>query len=329
MKLRTISSLKNWRFIMNNTKSKFTYIAEFAGAGGACIGLQQAGGEARLQIEWDPYDKSQNAYEHLKLNFPEVQAKGRILNKDIWTVTGEDQLRIAGLEPGAIDCLQSSAPCQGWSSANTSKKADDARNDLFLHSIETLKVTQPKLVIFENVKGLVTTQSLRFKYYQIKTELENAGYNVKTWVLDSKDYGIPQSRVRSWVIGVRKDIGIEPSVPAITDIIVGIKDVLPHLQGHQRGQFEKNILPASAPVSTITKTAGFKVIENDELRYPTIEELRILSTFPAEYKFVNDSFNKCHERVGNSVLPEMMRILMDHLYETVLLPWRQSQEQAA
>ena len=302
--------------------AKFTYIAEFAGAGGTCLGARAAGGECRLQIEWDPYDKKQNAYELLKKNFPEVAAKGRIINHDITTFTGRHQLRLSGLRRFETDILTSSAPCQGWSSANTNKKKDDARNDLFLNSIKNIRMTQPKIVLFENVKGLTTNKSLKFKYYQIITELKNAGYRVKTWVLDSKDYSIPQSRVRSWVIGVREDLcqqyGVEPSVPDFHDTQVGIGDVLPHLQGHIRGQFDKDVIPANVPVSCITKTVGFKVIENGVPRYPSIDELTTLSTFPANYDWGDSSFNQVHNRVGNSVLPKMAEILMEHLYETVL-----------
>jgi DNA (cytosine-5)-methyltransferase 1 len=301
---------------MNN--AKFTYVAEFAGAGGTCLGAKAAGGECRLQIEWDPYDSKQNAFKNLVRNFPEVAKKNRIINYDITSFNGRHQLRLAGLKPGELDILTSSAPCQGWSSSNTKKQKDDHRNDLFLNSIKNIRITQPKIVLFENVKGLTTNKALRFKYYQIVSELQNAGYKVKTWVLDSKDYGIPQSRVRSWVIGIRKDLGIEPSVPDFSDKQIGLGDVLPHLQGHIRGQFDKDIIPANVPVSCITKTAGFKVIEDGIPRYPTIEELRVLSSFPEDYDFGDSSFNQVHNRVGNSVLPKMAEILMDHLYETVL-----------
>ncbi|MDC7247086.1 MAG: DNA cytosine methyltransferase, partial [Sphaerochaetaceae bacterium] len=216
----------------------------------------------------------------------------------------------------------SSAPCQGWSSANTNKKKDDHRNDLFLNSIKNIRITQPKIVLFENVKGLTTNKSLKFKYYQIVTELQTAGYRVKTWVLNSKDYGIPQNRERSWVIGVREDLcqlyGVEPSVPDFCDTQIGLSDVLPHLSGYIAAQFQKDVHPGNEPVGCITKTAGFKVIENGVPRYPTIEELRVLSTFPEDYDWNGSSFNQVHNRVGNSVLPEMSRVLMEHLYETVL-----------
>lgn len=314
------------------SNKKFTYITEFAGAGGACLGLRDAGGECKLMIEFDPYDRNQNAYKHLVLNFPETYKDSRIVNCDITTLSGVSQLRLACIKPGEIDVVQSSSPCQGFSMSNTSKIDNDPRNDLFFHTIENLKITQPKIFIGENVPGLVNSIKSKSKYLQIKKRLVKAGYRVGTWILDSKYYSCPQSRPRVWIIGIRNDIGIEPSVPDYHNSYVAMREVLPHLDGHIRGQFEKDVIGSNFPVSTITKSQGFKVIENGESRYPTVEELRILSTFPDDYKFVEklddaeDLFRNTHKRLGNSVLPKMMKVLMDHLYNTVLEPYRKSLE---
>lgn len=310
---------------------KFTYIAEFAGCGGTSVGARMvkangvkgAGiGECRLLIEWDPYDAKQNAYELLKRNFPEVHAKGRIINHDITTFNGRHQLRLANLKKGNLDLLTSSAPCQGWSSSNMKKSKDDYRNDLFLNTIRNIKMTQPKCVLLENVKGICTSKKLKFKYYQIISELKAAGYRVKTWVIDSKDYGIPQSRERAFIIGVREDLcdqyGVEPSIPDVHSKFVGLGDVLPNLSGHVAAQFEKTVHPKNEPVGCITKTVGFKVIEDGELRYPTIPELVKLSTFPEDYDWGDSSFTQVHNRVGNSVLPKVAEILIEHLYDTVI-----------
>jgi len=296
----------------------FTYITEFSGCGGASLGLQQAGGKGLLAIEYDPCDKSQNAYQHLITNFPELYKKGAILNKDITTVSGNQILKITNLEKGELDILQSSAPCQGFSSSNTNRNADDSRNDLFFVSINHVRALKPKIAIFENVAGM-TRGAMKTKYLQITSALKSLGYNVKTWILNASDYGIPRTRPRTWIIGVRKDLGAEPSVPDFYETVVGLSDVLPYLEGHRQGQFNRQVIPGNCPVSTITKTSGFKVIENGLERLPEIEELRVLCTFPQNYKFVG-SREKVHQRLGNSVLPKQMEILATHLYETVISP---------
>ena len=300
---------------MNN--KKFTYITAFSGCGGAALGLQQAGGEGLLSIEWDPYDKSQNAYQHLVKNFSEMHKQGRLLNEDIGTISGEKIMEVTGLKPFELKLYQSSAPCQGFSASNTKRDANDLRNDLFFESIKHVDVLRPSVALFENVAAMCRGK-MRGKFHQIVSALLNLGYSVGTWVLNASDYGAPQTRPRTWIIAIREGLG-QPSVPAFHDKVVSLSDVLPNLDGHMQGQFFKTWIPGTKPVSTITKTAGFKVIENGTARKPTIEELRILCTFPEDYKFVGPE-SKIHMRLGNSVLPLQSRILGEHIYETILKP---------
>ena len=309
-------------------ENKFTYITAFSGCGGSALGLKQAGGEGLLAIEWDPSDKSQNAYQHLVKNFPEMHEQGRILNEDICTISGERIMEITGLKKYSLGLYQSSAPCQGFSSCNTKRDANDLRNDLFYESIKHVDVLRPAVAVFENVAGM-TRGKMRGKFHQIVKALEGLGYTVGTWVLNSSDYGAPQTRPRTWILAVREGLG-DPSVPAFVKRPVSLSDALPNLDGHMQGQFSKSWIPGTQPVSTITKTAGFKVIENGVPRKPTIEELRIMCTFPDDYQFVG-SESKIHMRLGNSVLPLQMRVLAEHLYETILMqnePLLQKAEEA-
>lgn len=297
---------------------KFTYITAFSGCGGSALGLQQAGGEGLMAIEWDPYDKSQNAYQHLVKNFPEMHEQGRILNEDICTISGERILKVTGLKKFELSLYQSSAPCQGFSASNTKRDANDLRNDLFFESIKHVDVLRPSVAVFENVAGM-TRGKMRGKFHQIVKALENLGYKVGTWVLNASDYGAPQTRPRTWIIAVREGLGL-PSVPEFRKGVVSLTDVLPYLDGHMQGQFSKSWIPgATKPISTITKSAGIKVIQNGIPRNPKIEELRILCTFPDDYQFVGPK-SKIHQKLGNSVLPLQMRVIAEHLYETILMP---------
>ena len=297
-------------------ENKFTYITAFSGCGGSAIGLKQAGGKGLLAIEFDPCDlKDQNAYQHLVKNFPEMHKQGRLLNEDICTISGERIMEITGLKPFELSVYQSSAPCQGFSSANTKRDANDLRNDLFYESIKHVDVLRPSLAIFENVAGM-TRGKMRGKFHQIVTALANLGYNVGAWVLNASDYGAPQTRPRTWIIAVRAGLG-NPSVPPYAKKPVSLTDALPSVEGHMQGQFLKSWIPGIKPVSTITKSAGFKLIENGTPRKPTVEELRILCTFPDDYQFVGCE-SKIHMRLGNSVLPLQMRVIAEYLYETIL-----------
>jgi len=296
---------------------KFTYITAFSGCGGAAIGLKQAGGEGLLAIEFDPYDKSQNAYQHLVKNFPEMHEKGRILNEDICTISGERIMEITGLKKYQLSLYQSSAPCQGFSASNTKRDANDLRNDLFYESIKHVDVLRPSVALFENVAGMVRGK-MRGKFHKIVKALEGLGYKVGSYVLNSSDYGAPQTRPRTWIVAIREGLG-EPSVPEFSSKTVSLSDVFPYLDGHMQGQFSRNWIPGTKPISTITKSAGIKVIQDGVPRKPTIDELRVLCTFPEDYIFVGPE-TKIHQRLGNSVLPLQSRVLGEHLYETIIRP---------
>jgi site-specific DNA-cytosine methylase len=305
--------------IIKNGRHGFTYVVAFAGAGGSCLGLKAAGGIAKCLIEWVPPNKNgkpskQVPYDHLVVNFPQLTPKVQILNEDICTVSGQKILKVSHLEPGELDIYQSSFPCQGFSSSNTERDTSDPRNLLYLESIKHLKTLKPKIVIFENVCGL-SRGKMKETFYRIVKALENEGYHVKSWELEASGYGAPQVRPRTWFIGIRKDFNIEPSVPPYINKIVAVKDILPHILGIREGQFAMRYHPANKPCPTITKTPGFMVItRNEEIRKPNLEELRILSTFPKDYIFLDkDDFKNNHALCGNAILPLQMKVLGEHL----------------
>ena len=101
---------------------------------------------------------------------------------------------------GQIDLLVGGAPCQAFSMVGKRLGFEDARGTLFYEFARVIKETQPKVFIFENVKGLINHDKGRtwMVMHSIFSEL---GYQVKYRVLNSKDYGIPQHRERIFCIG--------------------------------------------------------------------------------------------------------------------------------
>lgn len=95
-------------------------------------------------------------------------------------------------------------PCPGFSAAGP-RLLDDPRNFLYIHYIRALMQSNPAFFIAENVKGMMTMakgQVLK----QITEDFTAAGYQVSTHLVNSKDYGVPQSRDRVFIIGVRNDV---------------------------------------------------------------------------------------------------------------------------
>lgn len=98
-----------------------TVISLFAGCGGSSLGYQLAGFKELLAVEWD-----NNAVETFKLNFLDVP----VYHGDIGKLTSEKCMELAGVKPYALDVLDGSPPCQGFSIAGK-RKFDDPRNSLF------------------------------------------------------------------------------------------------------------------------------------------------------------------------------------------------------
>ena len=105
-----------------------------------------------------------------------------------------------------IDLYVSGFPCQPFSKANKFKTDIDSRLNLFTNCLDVIKKKNPKFFILENVKTLVTLNKGSY-FNDILEQLEKNGkYNVSWKVLNTKDYGIPQSRERLYIIGISKDI---------------------------------------------------------------------------------------------------------------------------
>lgn len=113
------------------------------------------------------------------------------------------------------DIIIGGPPCQGFSTANPSRSFDDPRNQLFKEYARIIKEVQPKLFLMENVSGMVTMQEGKV-FELIKKELSNCGYKLSYKLLNARDYGVPQSRRRMIVIGVRNDIELDFQFPKPT-----------------------------------------------------------------------------------------------------------------
>jgi len=102
----------------------------------------------------------------------------------------------------------------------------EPRGTLFYEIIRIAEVKQPKYMLLENVKGL-TCKKFKATFDKILSELDRIGYNVHWKVLNSKDYGIPQSRARVWFVCFRKDIDTKTfKFPEPKELKIFIKDIL-------------------------------------------------------------------------------------------------------
>jgi len=101
-----------------------------------------------------------------------------------------------------IDLLCASPPCQSFSIAGKQKGMEDDRGKLFLDTLRIVTFAKPKVILFENVKGL-TFKKFEPELTYILSYLKGMGYNVYHKILDAKDFGIPQSRKRLFIVGIK------------------------------------------------------------------------------------------------------------------------------
>lgn len=168
----------------------------FAGAGGLALGLEQAGFEHIGLVEFD-----RSAATTLQFNRP----KWKVLCEDIALTCQRDLKKEFDIKVKELDLLSGGAPCQSFSYAGKRLGLQDIRGTMFYHYATFLQRLQPKMFLFENVKGLLTHDGGK-TYKTICDIFEEQGYNIQYRVLNAWDYGVPQKRERLITVGIRKDL---------------------------------------------------------------------------------------------------------------------------
>lgn len=177
-------------------KAKYRSIELFAGAGGLALGVEKAGFDTIALIEFD-----KNAAQTLRENRP----NWNVICDDIANISSKDLLDLFHLKVGELDLLSGGAPCQAFSYAGKRLGLEDARGTLFYHYAVFLQKLQPKVFLFENVRGLLTHDGGR-TYRTILNVFEDSGYRIQKQVLNAWDYGNAQKRERLITIGIRNDL---------------------------------------------------------------------------------------------------------------------------
>lgn len=110
---------------------------------------------------------------------------------------------------GKVDLLVGGSPCQSFSTVGFKGGLEDARGTLFYEYARIIKEVNPKVFIYENVRGL-TTHDKGNTWNIIKGIFNSLNYTItEPQILNSADYGIPQNRRRVFVVGIRNDIKVK------------------------------------------------------------------------------------------------------------------------
>lgn len=174
----------------------YKVISLFSGAGGDTLGMKNAGLDVVGYVE-----KDKSAISTHETNFPNCKCIGT----DITKITNVEFEKYKG----NIDIIFGGFPCQSFSHGGK-KSATDKRGFLYQEFVRCVNIIRPKIIIGENVKGLLTRKTEHGQSFinMILKDFEDIGYNMKINTFNMKNYGIPQDRQRVLIYGIRKDLDI-------------------------------------------------------------------------------------------------------------------------
>lgn len=232
---------------------KGQFVDLFCGAGGLALGFTWA--------DWKPIianDIDKNAIETHKANISGEVVCGDINSENIFQRIVDAASEARQQNPDLPLFVLGGPPCQGFSTANTRRGADDMRNWLFQAYVKIVKAIQPDGFVFENVKGITNLDGGKF-FEMIKKELENCVEKIKVNKVNSVDFAIPQRRERVIIIGGNARLVDKFSLMPITAVykdgqmgllpqIIGVKDALddlPQLNQSEDGSSYEYRTPAT------------------------------------------------------------------------------------
>lgn len=173
---------------MSESRYSYSSIEICAGAGGQALGLEMAGFSHTLLIEYE-----KEYCECIKRNRPNWD----IMCQDVRTFSGRNF-------KGKIDLLSGGVPCPPFSVAGKQLGKEDDR-DLFPEMLRLVNEINPKVVMIENVRGLLDNKFLDYRNW-ILNSLNQLGYNTHIKLINASDYGVSQLRPRVIIVGVRTDL---------------------------------------------------------------------------------------------------------------------------
>ena len=247
-----------------------------------------------------------------------------------------------------LDILDGSPPCSTFSMAGKREKKWGTEykfregqkyqrlDDLFFHFIQTAKILQPKIVVAENVKGLIAGNA-RGYVKEIFRDFKEAGYETQLFLFNAAKMGVPQARERTFFIARRKDLNLKSFKPIFNEQLISVakaceniidnneeKLISEKLQKlwfkvkpgksfstvHPKGHcFNMSTVNPKIPSRTVTATKG--LVYWNKPRYLNSYEIKRIQTFPEDFNFLNT--DPCYV-MGMSVPPFMTQRVALEIY---------------
>lgn len=294
-------------------------VSLFSGAGGLDLGFKMAGHE----IVWadDLYEDAVETYRN--------NIGNHIVCRDIAEIKTEDIPE--------CDIIIGGFPCQGFSVANMNRHVGDERNELYKQLLRVVGEKKPKFFMAENVKGIKNLDKGKI-FEMILKDFAGIGYKVKHEVMNAADYGVPQTRQRVIIIGVREDVDFDYIFPVPTHdkegrydrnrwVSVGEamsaipnpdepNDLPNHVYSKYKLQFNGYLghrpLDPGKPAPTVTargdNKGGVVILPHPNgQRRMSCREVAAVQSFPLDYEFADELVNLSNDIRDTSIGVDLAR----------------------
>ena len=241
------------------------------------------------------------------------------------------------------DVLVGGFPCQSFSTVNPTKDPFDDRANLYKQMARIAKDKQPKVIIAENVKGLMTLHKGQI-FQRVLDAFDDAGYVLVAKLMNAANYGVPQKRERVIIVGFRKDLGVEFEFPeettagnwvplsvAVPELAIaedkyyfskraveGMKNAKPNMKRGLWQKLDEPCLTITSHLAKVSLNSRDPVLlvdpEKELYRRFTPREAARIQSFPDEFVFAG-SETDAYRQIGNAVPP----VLFWHIANKVAL----------
>lgn len=350
----------DWKWTMANDypkeKNGLKVFSCFACGGGSTMGYKLAGCEVLGCCEIDPkMNEVYVANHHPKYNFlMDIRDFNTLPDSEI------------PQELFNLDILDGSPPCTTFSMAGQREESwgkkkkfregqkEQTLDDLSFVFIQTVKKLRPKVVIMENVDGLLLGEAWSY-VQEIYKGFREAGYFLHHWLLKGETMGVPQTRHRVFFVGIRSDLMIDPQFldmsfhyePVLFGAIKAgagkklssdskiyemlckalpcdkrVSDTFLRL-GEKESWFGCKIAWDENIMQTLL-AAGGDNFRGKEKTYVSVEDLIHAQTFPEDYEFGKKTYNNVKYICGMSVPPIMIKRIVTRLIEQGVFDYAKS-----
>lgn len=314
----------------------YTLASLFCGAGGLDLGFHKAG----FSCLW-ANDFNQDACDTF------AKWSGA-------TVVCGDIGKVDYADIPATDVINGGFPCQGFS-AGGPRKLDDSRNSLYRHFVRLVEEKKPKAFVAENVKGLLTIGGSDDVVRAILSDFADKGYDVSLTLVNAADYGVPEDRMRTIIVGVRRDLESRFYMPkpfaekkTLKDALEGVAEPAPEdicqaayssrymSRNRKRGWDEQSFtIPAMAKQVALWPGSPDMIKVDKDLwkfgdadlpegkqttRRLSWQEAAAVQTFPSDMEFCGDLTSK-YKQIGNAVPPQLGLVVASRLKDILDGEW--------